>query len=133
MCVAFFFCIQIVMSVMDYSYLHWKFCNTVWTIVLKRVFNQREGNLNIWNSIYLRINNQLRVALIYDWLHYQFFLQLVKVNCCDNNLRSSDKAFRSMLAGVLHDINYCPSFADLDIWVKSFYYDLGVFWLVLFI
>jgi hypothetical protein len=34
-------------------------------------------------------------------------------------LKSSGAAFRSKLAGVLHDLNYRPSFADPDVWLKA--------------
>lgn len=33
-------------------------------------------------------------------------------------LKSSDIAFISKLAGVLHDMNYWSSFADPDIWMR---------------
>jgi hypothetical protein len=34
-------------------------------------------------------------------------------------LKSSGAAFRSKLAGVLHDMNYRPSFADPDVWLRA--------------
>jgi hypothetical protein len=34
-------------------------------------------------------------------------------------LKSSGAAFRSKLAGVLHDLNYRPSLADPDVWLKA--------------
>ena len=34
-------------------------------------------------------------------------------------LKSSGAAFRSKLAGVLNDLNYRPSFADPDVWLKA--------------
>ena len=33
-------------------------------------------------------------------------------------LKSSGAAFRSKLAGVLHDMNYRPSLADPDVWMR---------------
>jgi hypothetical protein len=34
-------------------------------------------------------------------------------------LKSSGAAFRSKLAGVLHDLGYQPSYVDPDIWLKA--------------
>ena len=34
-------------------------------------------------------------------------------------LKSSGAAFRSKLAGVLHNLNYWPSFADPNVWLKA--------------
>ena len=33
-------------------------------------------------------------------------------------LKSSGAAFRSLLAEVLYDIGYCPSYADSDVWMQ---------------
>ena len=44
-------------------------------------------------------------------------IMIVKMALC--GLKSSGAAFWSKLAGVLHDMNYRPSFADPDVWLRA--------------
>jgi hypothetical protein len=42
---------------------------------------------------------------------------IVKMALC--GLKSSGAAFRSKLAGALHDMNHWPSLADPDVWLRA--------------
>ena len=55
------------------------------------------------------------------------------VNMALYGLKSSGSAFRSKLAGVLHDLSYVPSKADQDVWIRpevrpygSEYYEMAL-------